>query len=206
SNIIQEYVKYFYDQNQGYNTASLTILPERIAPDAASYDAALNPVAHVYTLGDVPDNFLARTRNPLSIPRGQYVGDFAWNGAFIDWGAGGPLGLTDQFLIEQARSFLVPSAGVYTFKVSSDDGAWLWIDGQLVVDNSGLHSTGDVTGTASLSAGAHVVGFKYFERSGSAAAGYSVQMPGTSEFVALPDGLGGGAESVGSIFAANPHL
>jgi len=201
--LIQEYVKYY---EQGKKSPPIEVTPEQIKPVAASYDGKLLPTAQVYQLGNIPDNFLTRTRNPLSIPRGQYVGSFAWDGAPIDWGAGGPLGQTDQFLIEQTRSFLAPSSGAYTFSISSDDGSWLWVDGKLTVDNSGLHGAGEVTGTVNLSAGVHTLGFKYFERSGMAAAGYSVQMPGEAGFGLLPDGLGGGAPQVGSTFVDFPRL
>jgi len=220
SNIIQEYVKYYYDVDQGFSSATLTILPERVAPEAASYDTPLNPVAQVYQLGRVPDNFLARTRNPLSIPRSHYVGSFAWNGAFTNWGSGGPLpNLDDDYIIVQTRSFVAPTSGLYTFGITSDDGAWLWVDGQLVVDNSGLHAvhdtndtsndaslTNDVTGAVSLSAGVHTIGFQYFERSGLAAAGYCVKLPGASGFELVADGLGSGAAQLGSIFYQFPRL
>ena len=83
----------------------------------------LNPAAQVYRLGSIPDNFLARTANPLSIPRGANIGSFAWHGEPIDWGSGGPLGLTDQFLIEQTRVFLAPVDGDYTFRTTTDDGS-----------------------------------------------------------------------------------
>jgi len=220
ANIIQEYVKYYYDQTQGVSSVPLTVTPEQIAPEAASYSAALNPVAQVYRLGDVPNNFLARTHNPLSIPREGYLGKFDWHGEFVNWGTGGPLpGVTDNFIIEQVRSFVTPSSGAYTFGVTSDDGAWLWVDGNLVIDNSGLHTihdtndtpgvgyiTNDITRTISLSAGPHTIAFQYFERTGQAAAGYSVQMPGEAIFRTPPEGLGGGALSLGGKFVEIPHL
>src|SRR5262249_3618219 len=200
--LIQEYVKYYVE---GSSPATITVTPERIAPDAASYDATLTPLAQVYQLGGVPDNFLARTRNPLSIPRGQYVGSFAWDGRLTRWGSGGPLGQTDQFLIEQVRAFLAPADGQYTFRTSSDDGSWLWVDGQPVVVNNGLHDETEISGTIELSAGPHVVAFKYFERSGDATAGYDVQMPGDPRFQLLPDGLGGGARRIGGTFLESPN-
>jgi N-acetylmuramoyl-L-alanine amidase/PA14 domain len=211
--LIQEYVKYF---QQGISPTPITVTPERTPPDVASYDAALNPLAHVYQLVGIPDNFLARTHNPLSITRGAYLGSFAWNGAYNDWGAGGPLpGLADNFIVEQVRSFIAPVTGEYTFGVTSDDGAWLWVDGALVIDNSGLHddgrtiydgaSTSAVTETISLGAGPHILAFKYFERSGLAAAGYGVQMPGEAELHPLPDGLGG-APQLGRIFVNFPTI
>jgi hypothetical protein len=200
--VVQEYIKYYV---QGANPAAITVTPERIAPDVAAYDAALNSLARVYRLGSVPDNFLARTRNPLSIPRGQLIGSFPWSGSFIEWGAGGPLGLTDQFLIEQTRSFLAPASGQYTFRTTSDDGSWLWVDGAPVVVNNGLHASEEVTGTIVLSAGPHVVSFKYFERTGDASAGYGVQLPGAAGFSVLPETFGGAAR-LGSTFLQPPDI
>jgi hypothetical protein len=212
--LVQEYVKYFH---QGISPTPITVTPERTPPGVASYDAALNPLAHVYRLVDIPDNFLARTHNPLSIARGEYLGGFAWNGAYNDWDAGGPLsGLTDNFVIEQVRSFIAPTTGEYTFGVSSDDGSWLWVDGALLIDNSGLHSdraelqSGEsinvLTQTISLNAGPHILAFKYFERRGLAAASYSIQMPSEAELHPLPDGLAGSARQLGSIFVENPNI
>jgi hypothetical protein len=201
--LIQEYVKYYA---QGASPATISVTPEQVAPDTASYDGALMPLARVYRLGAVPDNFLARTRNPLSIPRGAYVGSFAWDGRLISWGAGGPLGLTDQFVIEQTRVFLARAAGEYTFRTTSDDGSWLWVDGQPVVVNNGLHADAETLGTISLAAGPHVVSFKYFERTGDATASYDVQPPGDISFRVLDEGLGGVALHLGAIFVAPPEL
>lgn len=201
--VIQEYVQYFA---QGVNPTTITIVPEGNAPDVARYDAQLAPLASVYRMGSVPNNFLARTRNPHSIPRGDYVGSFAWDGGAIDWGNGGPLGVVDQFLVEQTRVLMAPVGGVYTFRVSSDDGAWLWVDGQALVVNYGLHAVSELTGTISLSPGAHVVSFKYFEQGGSAVAGYAVAFPGDAGVHSVPDGLGAGALRLGSTFVVAPDL
>jgi hypothetical protein len=201
--LVQEYVKYF---QQGVSPTSVTVTSERVAPDAASYDARLQPLARVYRLGDIPDNFLARTQNPLSIPRGEYVGGFAWDGGRVSWGAGGPLGLTDEFVVEQTRGFTAPASGQYTFRTTSDDGSWLWVDGTPVVINNGLHAADDATGTINLGAGVHVVSFKYFERTGDADIGYDFQPPGEAAFRTLPDALGANALRLGATFAENPWL
>lgn len=201
--IVQENVQYLA---QGVSPTAIQVSGEKIAPVAASYDSSLRPLAQVYQLGGIPDNFLARTRNPLSIPRGQYVGSFAWDGAWINWGEGGPLGLTDQFLIEQTRSFYAAAGGTYTFRTSSDDGSWLWVDGKPVVVNNGLHADAAATGQIDLAPGVHVLSFKYFERTGDASAGYDVQAPGDTQFRTLPDALGGGAVSFGGTFADAPWL
>lgn len=201
--IVQEYVQYYA---QGIAPTTISVTSERIAPVAASYDESLQPLAHVYQLGGIPDNFLARTRNPLSIPRGQYIGSFAWNGAWQAWGEGGPLGLSEQFVVEQTRSFYAPDSGEYTFRTSSDDGSWLWVDGQPVVVNNGLHSDTAIEGAIYLNAGVHTLSFKYFERGGDASAGYGVRAPGAARFTTPPDALGGNAVRFGATYAAPPQL
>ncbi|MEZ6033619.1 MAG: PA14 domain-containing protein [Planctomycetaceae bacterium] len=57
----------------------------------------------------------------------------------------------------------IPADGEYTFFVSSDDGAKLLIDDELVVNNDGLHPGGFKDGRKSLTAGAHAVVLDYFE-------------------------------------------
>jgi hypothetical protein len=220
ANVLQEYVRYFYDETNGFKQATITVTKEQFKPELSTYDAQTNNLARVYRMGNVPDNFLARTHNPSSITRGEEVGTFVWNGGFFNWENGGPLpGLEDNFIIEQVRSFEAPVTGEYIFGINSDDGAWLWVDGQLVVDNSGLHGVidpneatdtdymvGAVTGKITLSAGFHTLAFKYFERTGWAAAGYGVQMPGETSLRMLTDRLGGGAPQLGSTFISHPRL
>jgi hypothetical protein len=203
--VVQEYVRYY---TQGANATTITVTPERIVPVAVAYDELLRPQAQVYKLGAVPDNFLARTTNPLSIPRGQFVGSFAWDGSTVDWGDGGPLGQSDGFIVQQTRVFRVPSAGTYTFRVVSDDGSWLWVDGAPLVVNAGLHPVGDsdITGSIYLSAGPHVLAFTYFERTGAAVAGYSMRAEGASAYAQPSDDLGGGAARLGSTFTEPPQL
>ncbi len=200
--VVQEYVQYY---QQGVQPTGISVADERVAPVAAGYDG-LAPAARVYQLGSIPDNFLARTRNPLSIPRATYLGSFAWDGAWISWGEGGPFGQSDGFLVEQTRSFYALDSGVYTFRTSSDDGSWLWVDGQEVVVNNGLHSDAAATGEIWLGAGVHILSVKYFERTGDASAGYSMRGPGAAQFAIPPDALGGGAVRFGATFAETPRL
>ncbi|MCU0493203.1 MAG: N-acetylmuramoyl-L-alanine amidase [Chloroflexaceae bacterium] len=166
---------------------TITVLPERTAPVLSEFNYDFRPVARVYQLGDMPDNFLARTRNPMSIPRGTLLGSFPWDGSTLEWREGGPFGsASDNFLIEQTRVFNAPVAGNYTFTTTTDDGSWLWVNGQEVVANHGLHAARVVSGTVYLEAGTHVLSFKYFERNGWATAGYAMQLPGSTTPVAPP--------------------
>lgn len=205
--LVQEYVQYFSD-NVGQTT--ITVTPEQDQPRTVELGSGVLPEASVYRLGSIPANFLARTANPLSIPRGEYVGSFPWTGALTDWRASGPFGASgpvDAFVIEQTRSFSIPSGGEYTFCTSSDDGSWLWIDGKLVVRNHGLHDAdAPAIGTTWLEAGAHTVSFKYFERSGYAVAGYGTCDSDTNEITVLPDATAGGALALGKTYVQTPDL
>ncbi len=192
---IQEYVGYVLSS---LPTRTITITPERQPPALATYDDLLRPLAHVYRLRAMPDNFLARTSNPLSVHTGEYLGAFAWEGERQHWGQGGPLpGLDDNFVIEQTRTIIAPIDGIYRFQITSDDGAWLWVNGTLVAQNPGIHNELIVVGELFLPAGRHVLSFKYFERNGDAVAGYAMQIPGQTNFSLPQDGLvgnGAGAE------------
>ena len=61
----------------------------------------------------------------------------------------------------------VPRTGVYTFYTTSDDGSKLYINGQEVVDNDGLHAAEEENGTAQLEEGEHDIEVAFFERTGS---------------------------------------
>ncbi|OLD79840.1 MAG: hypothetical protein AUG54_05950 [Ktedonobacter sp. 13_1_20CM_4_53_7] len=58
---------------------------------------------------------------------------------------------------------------------TSDDGMQVWVDGQLVIDNNGIHPA--TTKTATLTyplAGYHDVLVQYFEATGNAVAQFSI--------------------------------
>lgn len=189
---INEYVGYLAD---GLGSQTITVTPERQMPAPAAYDEALRPLAHVYYLGAVPDNFLARTSDGAAVQRGAYAGSFPWQGETHDWGEGSPLNgvptLTDRFVVEQTRSFIAPEAGVYTFQVTADDGGWLWVDGRQVVGGGRLPDSSTLTGTVTLTPGRHVLAFRAIERAGGATMGYAVRTPGATTFAPVADGLAG---------------
>ena len=54
----------------------------------------------------------------------------------------------------------------YTFATTSDDGSMLSIDGQLVVDNGGVHGPQEATGRIRLDPGAHFVLIEYAQEGG----------------------------------------
>ncbi len=184
--LIHEYVRYLA---QDVGATTITVTDERTPPDAATFDEWLRPTARVYRLSPAPDSLLARASDAQALPLGAEVGSFAWNGELLDWGSGGPLGLTDYFAVVQTRTFYAPVSGEYTFRTVSDDGSWLLVNGRTVVANGGLHDRSEATGTIYLDAGLHALSVIFFELRGMASAGYDVRLPGSSVFQPVPDGL-----------------
>ncbi|MEM9559975.1 MAG: M12 family metallo-peptidase [Planctomycetota bacterium] len=68
-------------------------------------------------------------------------------------------------------------AGVYTFTTSSNEGSRLYVGGQMVVDNDGLHNTRSISGQIGLQAGYHDLRVEYFEATGEASLVVSWEAP-----------------------------
>jgi hypothetical protein len=61
----------------------------------------------------------------------------------------------------------VARSGNYRFLTTSDDGSWIYIDNQLVVDNGGRHGAHYAEGQIELSEGWHDIEVRYFNADGS---------------------------------------
>jgi len=60
----------------------------------------------------------------------------------------------------------IETAGTYTFFTASDDGSQLFIDGNLVVNNDGLHAVQERSGAINLTTGEHALVVTFFEKTG----------------------------------------
>lgn len=82
-----------------------------------------------------------------------------------DFAGGFPGGLPQEewFAIQYQGVFELPTDGVWKFKLVSDDGAVLYIDGEQAVNNDGQHGTRAATGEKQLKAGAHTLRLDYFQ-------------------------------------------
>jgi len=60
----------------------------------------------------------------------------------------------------------LPADGLYDFRLESDDGAVLRIDGDVVVDRDGPQSLAESSGQIGLAAGLHAISLKYFQGGG----------------------------------------
>ncbi|MFZ2358943.1 MAG: PA14 domain-containing protein, partial [Anaerolineae bacterium] len=75
--------------------------------------------------------------------------------------------LREPFSILWRGKLAVPATGVYTLGARSDDGSYVFIDGQLVVDNGGSHGAQDRSGQITLEQGFHDIEVRYNELGGS---------------------------------------
>lgn len=136
-----------------------------------------NPDAYVYQVNAGASN--PYVDDPNQIVMGNYVGSVNnWIGANTNWGSGGPLGQSTYWMMLQSRIFYAPTSGTYNFQTTSDDGSWLWVDAQVVVDNWGLHPPQTATGSKYLTAGYHWVYVKFYQWQGGSYTGYQYQPPG----------------------------
>jgi len=75
-------------------------------------------------------------------------------------------GVTDRFewfAIDYRGRIMLPQAGTYLFRLTSDDGSKLHIDGREVIDNDGIHGVDWKEAEVTLSAGIHDVRVQYFQ-------------------------------------------
>lgn len=77
-------------------------------------------------------------------------------------------GKEDDFAIRFVSNVRITTAGEYRFWLGSDDGSRLLIDGNVVINNDGIHPSETNVGRIVLSAGFHKVEVEYFERGGDA--------------------------------------
>ncbi len=76
------------------------------------------------------------------------------------------------------RGFLnVPTDGVYTLFVDSNDGSRLYLDDQLVVENDGWHGPQERYGQIALQAGLHPIRLDYFQSGGRRSIKASIKGP-----------------------------
>ncbi|WP_437513330.1 PA14 domain-containing protein [Sorangium sp. So ce1099] len=82
-----------------------------------------------------------------------------------DFSGGFPGALTQNewFAIRFEGEFKVPKEGVYQLRLTSDDGAILYVDDKRVVANDGVHSAKTADGEARLTEGTHRLRLDYFQ-------------------------------------------
>src|SRR5205807_10629525 len=149
-------------------------------PDGALYYDSftmvqLRRIAYGTTSSCAPGNYLA-----------NYYTNRSWSGTPTitrcddtinnDWGTGGPFGTSpvDNFSVSWSGSQYF-TQGINTLSSTSDDGMQVWVDGQLVIDNNGIHPATTKTATLTYTTGGfHAVLVTYYEATAQAVAKLSI--------------------------------
>jgi hypothetical protein len=146
-------------------TGTVFVIPENSAklPDLAT----LTPFAQLFT-----DRF--------DIKQQEFAGGFP-----------GTLKQEDWFAIRYTGSFKAPVDLAGNFKMTSDDGAVLYIDNIKVVDNDGVHTTKTTTSDAVvLKQGEHQLRLEYFQaKKGLVALQVFITVKGTDIPIIGGDGM-----------------
>jgi len=74
--------------------------------------------------------------------------------------------ITDRFewfAIEYTGKIWIEKSGQYRFSLLADDGAKLYLNSQVVIDNDGVHGARAVSGSATLTRGIHEIKVEYFQ-------------------------------------------
>ncbi len=72
----------------------------------------------------------------------------------------------NNYAIRFSGELEITTAGRYTFRTLSDDGSRLWVDGNLIVDNDGIHGTQMRSGRVELTEGEHRLEIGFFDGGG----------------------------------------
>ncbi|MFJ8887791.1 family 16 glycoside hydrolase [Streptomyces sp. NPDC102402] len=105
----------------------------------------------------------------------------------VDWSTADDFGgYADNFVAEVSGYLVVPEDGTYGFRLNSDDGSRLTIDGTEVIDHDGPHGAEPKDGSAQLTAGSHPFEVDYFERGGEQQLTLAWKPPGADDFGVVP--------------------
>lgn len=104
----------------------------------------------------------------------------------IDWKTTDDFGLGDRFVSEVTANLDIATAGRYEFRLTSDDGSRLRLDGQTVINHDGLHGATPATGFAELTTGYHALRIDHFDNLYDAQVTLEWRPPGAADFTLVP--------------------
>ena len=107
----------------------------------------------------------------------------------IDWSSTSDFGIADRFATEVSGYLNIDTAGEYHFRITSDDGARLLLDGTTVVDHPGRHGATPKDGTATLDTGPHALRIDHFDGDFGQRLKLEWQPPGSDGFTLVPNSV-----------------
>ncbi|WBA42295.1 cadherin-like domain-containing protein [Hymenobacter canadensis] len=209
------------DSNGNFSASTATYTIPLVAPAAPTGcgpayggGAAASGLSSDYYAGYFADNlaFFGSTTPGLTRIDPQLSYTNSTTTAVDGWGniippASGTGTDPNQFSSRHRGSIFIPTAGAYTFYLTSDDASYFWVDGgvfaptigNVTINNGGAHGPVTVQATVTLSAGLHNVLVYFGEQTGgntltleyssAAGAGISRQIVPNSALCAGPSAL-----------------
>jgi hypothetical protein len=166
-------VRFLYDQDQA-GVLPAGMLWAKVAPEHSSSGVMALTKGRFGTTVPVPSSLCGDVYELPTTIRGlpifselDSLGAVYTNSLNVpDQYFGGTWGKPDSspwFGINYQGTFWVVEPGDYDFQLTSDDGAKLYIDDRLIINNDGLHTARTLGGKASLSFGRHTIRIAYFQ-------------------------------------------
>ena len=152
------------DQGGAQSSATVTVDVQDYRPADAATGAVAGIQARYYHVPPLDGNLgsMPTLSNPYKIETVPALSFPTTSGDV------GESGLADRVAARCTGSINLATTATYTFYLTASDGARLYIDNVLRVDNDGLHGMQERSGSVSLSAGAHAVRVDYYEETGTA--------------------------------------
>jgi hypothetical protein len=105
---------------------------------------------------------------------GDIAGSNPWPSATVSGATGTNHALNNTFFARITGQFLVSADDNFFFRTFNDDGLFLYVDGELVIEDKTLHPEKRFEGNKFLSAGVHSVELFFFENGGEASLEFSI--------------------------------
>ncbi|AXB41213.1 family 16 glycoside hydrolase [Amycolatopsis albispora] len=104
----------------------------------------------------------------------------------IDWTTTADFGIADRFVTEVTGYLNVGAPGRYDFRLTSDDGARLFLGETKVIDHGGRHGATPKDGSIDLTAGAHALRIDHFDADFDQRLKLEWKPPGATAFTLVP--------------------
>jgi hypothetical protein len=148
--------------------------------------AGLRPDCSAGQMGRLQGPIYAVSRSTRALPRKEAhppIGYVCFDRLAIGERNGPPgfPGVTSRyewFAVDLAGAFTVAKPGWYRFRLTSDDGAKVVVDGADVIDNDGYHPTRSAEVAVELAPGPHTISVPYWQGPGPLALMLEVSRPG----------------------------
>ncbi|MDT0270072.1 family 16 glycoside hydrolase [Streptomyces sp. DSM 44915] len=108
----------------------------------------------------------------------------------VDWVSDEDFGgIGNNFMAHVIGNIHVPEDGSYDFRIISDDGSRLSLNGTEIIENDRRQPPTAADGTAELTAGAHALRVDYFQGAYDKALRLEWKPPGAAEFALVPESV-----------------